>query len=90
MSKDTTVSKPSPDRTDVIPETFAIYVTDQYVQVWQYRIGLSRPNGEWVFVETLNRDDEPRLSLEYAQPMPPASEGYWIYSKSYDCELDCE
>jgi hypothetical protein len=90
MSSETSVPNVSPKRSDVISETYAIYVDDTYVHVWQYRVTVSEPDGKWYFVETLDRDDDPRLSLEYATPMSPTAEGYWIYSKSYDCELDCE
>lgn len=90
MSTESTAPKVSPNRSDIIPETYAIYVNDQHVHVWQYRVSISEPDGEWNFVETLDRDDEPELSLEYTTPMPPSSDGYWLYSKTYNCELDCE
>ena len=89
MSPDTDEPDVTPNRKDVMPETYAVYVTDEYVHVWQYRITLSERTEEWHFVETLDRDDGPRLSLSYVTPMEPASEGYWLYSKSYDCELTC-
>lgn len=50
----------------------------------------SEPNGQWHVVETLDRDNDPELSLEYATPMAPTAGGNRIYSRSYDCELDCE
>jgi hypothetical protein len=80
----------SPPRTDIQHETFAIHVTDAHVIVWQYRLTLSAPDGEWHLVETLDQDNAPRLSLDYATVHPPDDVGYWIYSKSYDCALDCE
>jgi hypothetical protein len=80
----------SPHRDDVLPDTYGIYVTDQHIHVWQFRVTLSDPDGEWYFVETLNRDSDPRLSLDQATPMAPGADGYWMYSRSYDCTLDCE
>ncbi len=82
--------EPTPNRTDVIPESYAVYVTAEWVHVWQYRITVSEPDGEWYFAETLDRDNDPKLSLDHASPMPPTPEGYWIYSRTYNCELDCE
>lgn len=79
-----------PPRTNVIPGSYAINVTDEYVHAWEYRVNASAQDGEWHFLETLDRADEPRLSLEYASLASPAEAGYWIYSRSYDCELDCE
>jgi len=80
----------SPPRTDIQHETFAIHVTDEYVTVWQYRITMGAPDGEWQLVETLDQDNAPRLSLDYATVHAPQDDGYWIYSKSYDCAMDCE
>jgi hypothetical protein len=79
----------SPPRTDVLPDSFAIYASDDRIHVWQFRVTLSSPDGEWYFVESLDRDDGPRLSLEYATLSEPAPDGHWIYSRSYDCELSC-
>jgi len=79
-----------PPRTDVRPESYAVRVTDERVRVWQYRATLSEPDGEWHHVETLGRNNEPRLSLDYATVAAPDDDGYWIYSKSYDCSMDCE
>lgn len=55
----------SPPRTDIQHETFAIHVTDAYVTVWQYRITMAAPDGQWQLVETLEQDNAPRLSLEW-------------------------
>lgn len=90
MSNEQITPTIAPDRTQVIPETYAVYVDDELIHVWQYRVRMSEPDGEWDYLETLAREEEPRLTLEYAIPMPADSEGYWIYSQSYDCELDCE
>lgn len=90
MSNDTSTPSITPNRDTVIPETYAVYVTDTRIRVWQYRVRISDPDGTWDFVETLDRDDDPRLSLEYVEPMAPTSDGYWLYSRSYDCELDCD
>lgn len=80
----------APDRSEVIPDSYAVYVTDRQIHVWQYLVTVSAPDGEWNFVETLDHDDDPRLSVSYATLTPPTDDGYWIYSTSYDCELDCE
>jgi hypothetical protein len=80
----------TPPRDDVRPESYGIRVTDDTVRVWQYRVTLAEPDGEWHHVETLDQTDQPRLSLEYATVAPPHEDGYWIYSKSYDCALDCD
>jgi hypothetical protein len=90
MSSDATTPDDTPNQTDVIPDSYGIHVMDEQIHVWQYRIGVTEPAGQWRFVETLDRTDDPKLSLEYASPMAPATDGYWIYSRSYDCELDCE
>jgi hypothetical protein len=90
MDGNTTVPEVSPDRTDVMPDSYALYVDDQHVHVWQYRHTLAERDGEWYHEETLDRDDGVRLSLAYATPTAPSAEGYWIYSRSYDCELDCD
>lgn len=80
---------PTPDRTDVIPESYAVRVTEDRIAVWQYRVGIDDPDGAWTFVEMLDTAEDPKLSLDQARPMPPEDGGYWIYGSSYDCELDC-
>jgi hypothetical protein len=80
----------SPERDDVQPESYAVYVDEEAIHVFQYRVTLAERDGEWYFLETLARADDPRLSLDFATPRPPSDGGYWIYSKSYDCRLDCE
>ena len=90
MDTETTSPTATPERTDVPPDTFAIHVTDEQVSVWQYRVSISSPGGDWNAVETLELGDEPRLSLEYAKPVAPTEDGYWMYSREYSCELDCE
>jgi hypothetical protein len=82
--------EPTPERTDVIPDSYAVYVTDEWVHISEYRVSVSEPDGAWYPVETLDRDNEPKLSLDHATPMPPESDGYWIYSRTYNCELNCE
>jgi len=52
--------KPSPDRNEAIPESYAVYADSQYIHVWQYRVNISNPDGEWHFVETLDREDDPK------------------------------
>jgi len=88
MDVDTTPG-PTPDRTDVLPESYAVHVTDERIAVWQYRVGIDDPDGTWAFVERLDTAADPKLSLDQARPMPPTDGGYWIYGGSYDCELDC-
>lgn len=90
MDTETTSPTATPDRTDVPPETFAIHVTDEQISVWQHHVTISSPDGEWTAVETLPLGDSVRLSLEYAKPVAPTEDGYWMYSRSYSCELDCE
>jgi len=90
MAAETDTPEPTPARTDVIPESYAVYVTAEWVYVWQYRVNIAEPDGEWYFIERLDRDTDPKLSLDHASPMPPESEEYWIYSRTYSCELDCE
>jgi hypothetical protein len=90
MSSEPTIPDNTPSQSKVLPDTYAVYVGTQQIHVWQYRVDVSEPDGRWRFVETLDRDDDPKLSLEYATPMAPNANGYWIYSRSYDCELDCE
>jgi len=70
--------------------SYAVYVDAQSIHVWEYCVNVSEPDGEWTFIETLDCDGEPRLSLAYAALAAPDPDGYWIYSGSYDCELDCE
>jgi hypothetical protein len=89
MADSTTPPETSPSRSTAIPESYAVYVTDARISVWQYRVDVADPDGKWHFVETLKREDNPKLSLDYATLRPPAPDGYWIYSKSYSCELDC-
>ena len=88
MSEHTAKPETTPDRDDVLPETYAVYVDEQYIHAFQYRINISEPDGEWYHVETLDRENDPRLTVEHARPMPPASDGYWLYTKSYDCEME--
>lgn len=80
---------PEPERAEAIPKSYAVYVTEQRIAVWQYRVDIGAPGGTWRFVETLTREDDPRLSLDHAMLHPPGADGYWIYSKSYDCQLEC-
>ena len=81
--------EPTPERTDVIPESYAVYVTDEWVHISQYRVNVSEPDGAWYPVETLDRDNEPKLSLDHATPMPPASDGSCIHRRTYNREPHC-
>jgi hypothetical protein len=86
----TDVPTTEPPREDAIPETYAVRVTDEHVRVWEYRATVAEPDGAWQFVETLDRGDDPRLSLEYAEFTTGTADGHWVYSRDYDCELDCD
>jgi len=63
MSDGTASSNPDPDsgasvapsRDDVMPDSYAVRVCDAHIDVWQYRVTLSEPGGEWDVVETLAR-----------------------------------
>ncbi|MUW14042.1 hypothetical protein GJ633_04735 [Halorubrum sp. CBA1125] len=90
MDDNVTEREPSPDRQVAVPESYAIHVDDERITVWQYRVDITDPDGDWQFVEHLDRGDDPKLAMDYATLMPPTGNGYWIYSKSYDCELDCD
>lgn len=81
---------PDPNRSETLPESYAIHVTDRRIHVWQYRVDLSNPDGQWRFVEMLDRERSPKLSLGHATLTAPDADGYWIYSRSYGCEIDCE
>ena len=90
MSSESQPPATQPPRNDVLPESYALRVTDANVQVWQYNPTISDPEGEWQFVETIAQDNSPRFALDYAMLETPDDDGYWIYSKTYDCAMDCE
>ena len=117
VAVDTTTSGSTPGRSDVIPESYAVYVTPERGHVWQYRASPPKPAGRQDSVETLDRNADPKLpmahtvgynhvkifdtpgcrntlrdySRQYHAPsMPPTPEGYCSYSRTYQCELDCE
>jgi len=79
-----------PDRTEAIAGSYAIRVSNRRVTVWQYRVDIAAPGGQWRFVEALDHDADPKLALEHATLTQPSADGYWVYSTSYDCELDCD
>jgi len=89
MGADTTRERPAPKRDTVVPGSYAIYVDDRGVDVWRYRVDLEDPDGDWRFVETHGAEDGLRVSLELAVLTPPSEDGYWVYSRTYDCETDC-
>jgi hypothetical protein len=89
MSENTIQPELSPPRDEAIPESYALYVDTDQISVWQYRASITAPDGQWHFVEKLGRENDPRLTLEVATLKPPTADGYWIYSRSYDCRLDC-
>jgi hypothetical protein len=90
MSDGTTAPGSTPNRTEAIQDSYAIHVDGRCISVWQYRVDISTPEGRWDFVEAFDHDDDPKLSVEQAALTPPTAEGYWVYSTSYDCELDCD
>lgn len=90
MDGNTTQPRPRPDRSEAIAGSYAIHVSDRGATVWQYRVDIAAPGGQWCFVEALARDADPTLALEHATLTRPSDGGYWVYSRSYDCELDCE
>ncbi len=90
MVSSTTPPGSTPDRNDVIADSYAIRVDERRISVWQYRVDISAPDGEWRFMEMFDHDEDPKLTVEHATLTSPTKEGYWIYSRSYDCELDCE
>jgi hypothetical protein len=90
MASSTTPPESTPNRNDVIADSYAIHVDERRISVWQYRIGISAPDGEWRFVEMFDYDEDPKLTVERATLTSPTKEGYWIYSRFYDCHLDCE
>lgn len=53
MSDSTVPTDVSPGRDAVVPDSYAVPVTDEQVHVCQYRVTVSEPDGEWYFVETL-------------------------------------
>ncbi|TKX37834.1 hypothetical protein [Halorubrum sp. CGM4_25_10-8A] len=90
MGTDTARESPAPNRDTAVPDSYAIYVDDRGVDVWQYRVDLEEPGGAWQFVETHDAGDDLRVSLELATLTPPSGSGYWVYSRTYDCETDCK
>ena len=89
METNTTREGPTPNRDTAVPNSYAIRVDEQGVDVWQYRVDLEEPGGAWRFVETHDSEDDLRVSLELATLTPPSENGYWVYSRTYDCETDC-
>ena len=89
MNNDETRVTAAPERTNVVPDTYAIYVNGRSVDVWQYRVDLDEPDGDWRFVETHGAEDDLRVSIDLARLTPPSENGYWVYSRTYDCETDC-
>lgn len=85
----TDVPDTEPPRESATPETYAVQVTDDSVHVWEFRATVANPDGDWQFVETLDRAEGPRLSLEYAELTVGTADGHWTYCRTYDCELDC-
>ncbi|ERH02758.1 MAG: hypothetical protein J07HN6_00798 [Halonotius sp. J07HN6] len=79
-----------PPRDDALPESYALRVTDGEVRVWQYNPTIADPEGEWQYVEIIAQENAPRFTLDYATLDAPDGDGYWLYSKSYDCAMDCE
>lgn len=74
----------------MIPGSYAVHVTDRGVRVWEYSVDVSDPDGSWESVRSFDHGERPTLTLEQATPEAPDSDGYWVYARSYDCELGCE
>lgn len=89
MGTDDNQTRLAPGRSDAVPDSYAIHVDNQSIEVWQYRVNLDEPDGSWRFVEAHNPEDDLRVSVDFATLTPPADNGYWVYSKTYDCEMDC-
>jgi len=90
MYTGTTSPTTPPERTDVPPATFAIHVTDEQISVWQYRVTVSSPDGEWNAVETLTLDNEPRLLLEYANRWHRSKMDTGYKARITALNLECE
>jgi len=90
MTTDSQTPNVSPTRDAARPESYAVHVDADRITVFQYQVTLADPDGEWTHVETLRRDADPRLALDQAEPMAPDEDGYWIYTKTYDCQLHCD
>ena len=39
--------------------------------------------------ETFDQADEPKLSVTQVTLTAPTEDGYWVYTKEYDCFLGC-
>jgi len=89
MSSTESPPEPKPDRTDPIPDSYAIHVTAERLVVWQYQHSISAPEGGWELVETFDQGDNPQFSLTQATLTGPNEDGYWMYAKEYDCFLGC-
>ena len=87
---ETTTQDQSPPRDHAAPDSYAIHVTADRINVWQYRVTVAEQDGAWNHVERLDRPKDPRLSLEYAELKAPTADGYWLYSRTYDCTLECD
>jgi hypothetical protein len=79
-----------PSRDDVLPKSYALHITKNIISVWQFRPTMSDPAGDWYHVETLQQNNTPRFNLEYATIENVGGSDYWIYTKSYECRLDCD
>jgi hypothetical protein len=79
----------TPAKENVRPDTYAIHVSDDRIAVCKYRVTIADQGGEWEFVDTFSRTEETKLSLERATMGEPDADGYWLYSRSYECHLDC-
>jgi len=90
MGVDTAQERSTPNRDTAVPDSYAIHVNDGGVDIWQYRVNLEEPGGAWRFVESHDPEDDLRVSLELATLTPPSESGYWVYSRTYDCETDCK
>jgi|AntRauMinimDraft_4_1070384.scaffolds.fasta_scaffold01770_3 hypothetical protein len=46
MADSASSPEPAPDKTDPIPDSYAIYVTGSALHVWQYRHSIFEPDGK--------------------------------------------
>ena len=89
MASSPTQPTRTPPTEQAIPDSYAIFIDTDQIHVWQYQVTLDAPDGDWHYLETLSQADRPRISIEYATVEAPTTDGYWIYRKTYSCELDC-
>jgi hypothetical protein len=86
MDDELTRTRPAPNRDRAIPDSYAIHVDDRSIDVWQYRVDVGEPDGRWRLVEAHDPEGDLRVSVDLA----PTGDGYWVYSRTYDCDTNCK